>query len=323
MTTSDFLALSWEGGERPLIEPSFPSPIVADPSFLFPSESPDGTWRLFAHSAFGLHQFESKDGLAWSDWGLVKANAMRAFVRRVGREYLLLYEKYRPLAIPMQLLPKRPRWRSRLELRRSPDLQLWSAPEVLVEPDFAWSRDETLGDSVSNPCLVADGEGWRLWFSASLVHVPDCGFNEPRYIGCASAQEPSGPWKVEAAPRLDPAADPLPGVLGAGSMKVLHLDDGWIGLQNKIYAGPDGRSRSAIFLLRSENGLDFSLARTEPLLAPTSGWRSSHVYACDARIDPADGAVHLYFNARDGWYKTEGKERIGKIVGRRGTRPLR
>ncbi|MEI6876150.1 MAG: glycosyl hydrolase family 43 [Spirochaetota bacterium] len=316
MTIADFLALTWEDGGQALIEPSYPSPVLADPSFLFPSETPSGLWTLYAHSAFGINRFESADGLSWKKRGMVSMNSMRAFVRKIDDEYLLFYEHYLPFALPLQLLPKRPRWRSHLELRRSRDLRRWSAPVSLIEADFDWSRDDSLGDSISNPCLIKMSDGWRLWFSSSLVTVPDCGFDEPLYIGCALGPSPGGPFLVEGKPRIDPSRDSLPGVLGAGSMKVVAMDDGWIGLQNKIYAGPDGKSRSAIFVLRSEEGLEFRLAREEPLIAPTRGWRASHVYACDCRIDPRDGLVYLYFNARDGWYKAEGKERIGRIVGR-------
>jgi hypothetical protein len=108
----------------------------------------------------------------------------------------------------------------------------------------------------------------------------------------------------------------MPGVLGAGSMKVLALDDGWIGLQNKIYRDAGGFSRSAIFILRLQDGHAWSPARAAPLVEPGSGWASSHVYACDCRFREEDGLWYLYFNARDGWKVSEGRERIGRIVGR-------
>jgi hypothetical protein len=319
MTRADFLSLEWQDEKGALIEPPFPSPILADPSFLFPSETPDGRWHLYAHTVFGIHHYNSPEGLVWADRGLERRNAMRAFVRKIKGEYILLYERYRPFAIPMQILPRRPRWHSHIEMRRSADLITWSRPEAILKPDFPWARHPDLGESISNPCLVKIEPGWRLWFSASLVTIPDCGFDEPRYIGCAHSASLAGPFTIENQPRLDPALNRLPGALGAGSLKVLELDDGWIGLQNKIYAGPDGRSRSAIFILSSGDGLDFTLAREEPLLAPSAGWRSSHVYACDCRIDSADDRVYLYYNARDGWYKKEGRERIGRIVGRTAT----
>jgi hypothetical protein len=314
MTIEGFASLEWTDDGRPLIEPRGLSPIVADPSFLFPEETPDGRWRLFAHTPFGVHAYESDDGEAWRDRGIVVWNAMRAFVRRFPDGYRLYYEKYRPLAEPMQLLPRRPRWESRIEVRWSRDLSAWGLPRTIVEPVLPWQQDARLGRSVGNPCLVEEHGRWRLYFSASLCYVPDCGFDEPRYIGMAEAGSPDGPFDVAPDPVVDPAADPLPGVLGAGSMKVIRLDDGCIALQNKITRDEAGTSRSALFLLRSADGRRWESARPGPLLAPSEGWRRSHVYACDARFRRADSRWYLYYNARDGWFKASGRERIGRIT---------
>lgn len=380
MTTKDFLSLDWGEIEGPLIEPPRFSPVIADPSFLFPEETPTerrgdvgaragagGEWELFAHSAWGIHRYSSPDGLSWKDRGLVVRNAMRPFVRRLppgasaarqgtGPEgvreltetggppprtgaaefgpYALYFESYAPFALPLSVLPFKRPWNSRIAVSRSADLDAWTRPETLLEPNLPWMRDPKLGASVSNPCLVWEGSGrgakggsrvaagdpaegaWRLYFSASLSWLPDCGFCEPRYLALAEGSSPLGPFVAGPKPILDPAADPLPGVLGAGSMKVLAFEDGWIGLQNKIYRDPRGKSRSAIFLLRSEDGLAWEPAREEPLLAPGAGWTSSHVYACDCRLRESEGLWYLYFNARDGWKISEGKERIGRIVGK-------
>jgi hypothetical protein len=183
-------------------------------------------------------------------------------------------------------------------------------------------RDEALGESVSNPCLV-DGTGERLlYFSASLAWIEDCGFCEPRYIALSRAVgDTEGRsfeelrFLAEKEPVIDPEEDTLPGVLGAGSLKVLRMEDGFIGLQNKIYRDAAGRSRSAIFVLRSVDGLSWQSAREMPLLEPTSGWTSSHVYACDCRFHEQSGIWYLYFNARDGWRIRDGVERIGRIIG--------
>jgi len=313
MTVAGFASLRWIDDQRPLIEPRGLSPLVADPSFLFPEETPDGRWRLYAHTAFGIHAFVSGDGLAWRDLGMVVANAMRSFIRRFPDGYRLYCEKYRPLAIPLQLLPRRPRWSSRIEVRRSLDLSSWGPPRTLVEPVLPWQQDERLGRSVGNPCLVQDGGRWLLYFSASLAFVPDCGFDEPRFIGLATSASPDGPFTVAPTPVVDPADDPLPGVIGAGSMKVVRAEDGFVALQNKIHRDGTGRSRSALFLLRSTDGSRWEPAASAPLLAPGTGWRRSHVYACDARFRESERRWYLYYNARDGWYKTEGRERIGRL----------
>lgn len=329
MTVADFLALRWSAPGEPLIGPPLLSPVIADPSFLFPEETPDGNWALFAHSAWGVHRYASGDGVTWDHLGLAVRNAMRPFVRRSGGTYYLYYELYPPLALAATALPGRRRWRSALAVSESRDLLNWSAPRRLVEPSLGWMRDAALGDAVSNPCLVPpggdteggahgggdaySGEPWRLYFSASLSYIEDCGFCEPRFIGVAEGPGPLGPFRPLPSPVLDPKDDPLPGALGAGSMKVLRLSDGYLGLQNKIYSDEGGRSRSAIFALRSVDGLAWEQARTEPLVAPGPGWTRSHVYACDCRLREADGRWYLYFNARDGWRIAEGRERIGRI----------
>jgi hypothetical protein len=287
---------------------------VADPTFLFPEETPDGTWRLYAHTAFGIHAFSSGDGRSWRDHGIVVWNAMRPFVRRFADGYRLYYERHRPFALPLQLLPRRPQWNSRIEMRFSPDLLDWGPPSTIVEPALPWQYDRQRGRSVGNPCLLRDGERWLLYFSASLAFVPDCGFDEPRFIGLATSDSPDGPFTVAPSPVIDPADDVLPGVLGAGSVKVIRADDGFIALQNKIYRDQTGTSRSALFLLRSVDGDRWESALPAPLLAPDEGWRRSHVYACDARFRETESRWYLYYNARDGWHKARGRERIGRLV---------
>lgn len=319
---ADFLRIEWSPPGEPLIQPPRFSPVIADPSFLFPEETPDGEWVLFAHSAWGVHRYSSIDGSVWRDRGLVVRNAMRPFVRLLGQEYLLLFESYSPLALALTALPGKRRWKSTIAASRSVDLIHWPRAVPVLEPSLPWMRDETLGESVSNPCLV-DGQGERLlYFSASLSWIEDCGFCEPRYIALSRAAwdaegQPLGELRfiAEKKPIIDPAEDTLPGVLGAGSMKVLRMEDGFIGLQNKIYRDASGRSRSAIFVLSSVDGRSWQSARETPLVEPTSGWTSSHVYACDCRYHERDGLWYLYFNARDGWRIRDGVERIGRIVG--------
>ena len=333
MTISDFLALRWGGIEGPLIEPPRLSPVVADPSFLFPEEAPEGDWELFAHSAWGVHRYSSRDGNAWTERGIVVHNAMRPFVRPLDADgacgddkaaslgpgeprFGLYYESYPPLALPLTALPFRRRWRSRIAMSTSADLARWTPGRRLVSPLLPWMRDRALGFAVSNPCVIRDWTGaWRLYFSASLAWIDDCGFCEPRYIGLARGGSPEGPFVPEPDPVIDPVRDSLPGVLGAGALKVLPLADGYVGLQNKIYRDPGGRSRSALFALRSEDGVSWEPARPEPLIGPGPGWTASHVYGCDCRFRESDGRWYLYFNARDGWRISEGRERIGRIVG--------
>jgi hypothetical protein len=322
MTIDDFLHVSWSEPGDPLIEPPRLSPVIADPSFLFPEETPDGDWALFAHSAWGVHRYSSPDGILWREEGLAVRHAMRPFVRRIEGGYALYYERYPPFALALTALPIKRPWKSTIAVSTSAELRSWSLPLTLVRPEADWMRDPVLGESVSNPCAVRVAEtgeaAWRLYFSASLSFIEDCGFCEPRYIAAACGPSPIGPFEPLRRPILDPASaeDAGAAILGAGSLKAVRLEDGWIGLQNKIYSDGGGRSRSAIFALRSDDGLIWKPAREEPLLAPGAGWTASHVYACDCRYRESDGAWYLYFNARDGWRLAEGRERIGRILGR-------
>ncbi|MEQ8352376.1 MAG: family 43 glycosylhydrolase [Leptospiraceae bacterium] len=340
MKVKDFLALNWSSPEK-LIEPPSRSPVVADPSFLLPSETPDGLFQLFAHTIWGIHRFQSVDGLEWKHCGLIVRFGMRPYIRRFGDLYYLYYERYPPFLMPLSWLPLP--WHSRIEVRTSTDLTHWSSPRTCIKPELPWHRAFRMSASVSNPCVVPLNGGFRMYYSASLVFVPDCGFSEPAYIGIAESENPEGPWKCLPAPLLSPDPE-LPGRnMGCGSIKVFGLEDGWIGLQNGIFletaernahmeassaevqtydgdarqtgkrASSETVSRSALFLLTSMDGLNWEYGMMDPLIRPTDGWMKSHVYACDCRaLDTGEWV--LYFNARDDWNVFKGQERIGRIL---------
>jgi hypothetical protein len=313
-TVDDFVRLRWQVTHpEPVIRPPHGSPIVADPTFLPPAETPDGRWHLFAHSIWGVHAYASPDGVAWSARGLVARHAMRAFLYRADDAYHLLYERYPPWRLPLSWLPGL-RWRSWIAGRSSIDLRRWSRERVVLQPSLDWHRN-ALGEAVGNPCVVATDGGLVLYYSASLVRVPDCGFNEPLHIGRATAPALDGPWTPDADASLSPdPADPRCN-LGAGAMKVLRLANGWIGLQNGIALDDMGRSRSAISVRRSDDGVAWRWAHPYPIVAPDAGWRARYVYACDVRRDDATGRWLLYFNGRDRAPMRVGREAIGFVVG--------
>ncbi|MCK7514772.1 MAG: hypothetical protein MZV70_69410 [Desulfobacterales bacterium] len=266
----------------------------------------------------GIHPPTERPGPNGASWCTTPC---RPFARPLdsggtGPRYGLYYEAYPPLALPLTApappqaleVPDRP-----FDQRRPPAVDPRPDPGVSPPPGCGTGP---LGFAVSNPRLVRDWTGaCRLYFSASLAWIDDCGFCEPRYIALARASSPEGPFVPEPEPVIDPARDGMPGVLGAGAIKVLPLSDGYAGLQTKIYRDPRGRSRSALFVLRSEDGVSWTPARSEPLISPAEGWTASHVYSCDCRFRESDGRWYLYFNARDGWRISEGRERLGRIVG--------
>ena len=314
MTVEDFVGLAWRAlQEEPVLGSPATSPILADPTFLLPHETPDGRWHLFAHSIWGVHHFSSPDGLRWSRPRLAVRHAMRPFLHREDATYHLLYERYPAFRLPLSTLPGLP-WRSWIERRTSPDLVRWSPPVLVLEPSLAWHRTATLGEAVGNPCVLATDEGYALYYSGGLVHVPDCGFNEPMHVGIAWSDTLDGPWRSHPDPLLSPRADDARCNLGAGAIKVLRLDEGFVGLQNGIALDAvTARSRSAISVLCSHDGLAWQYAHAEPIVTPTVGWRARFVYACDVRRAPS-GRWYLYFNARDRAPMLAGREAIGFVV---------
>jgi hypothetical protein len=312
----DMAGISWSlRGGGPIIHPPFLSPVIADPSVLLPEEAPDGRWHLFAHAVHGMYHYAGDDGVSWGKPRLLFRHAMRPFIFHERGTYYLFCERYRKFHIYLSMLPLR--WLSRIEARTSTDLVTWSGPVTVLEPSLDWHRDGRLGDSVSNPCLVKTGDDYVLYFSSSLVRVEDCGFNEPKYIGRARSRSVTGPYVSSPAPMLSPSPAVSWCNLGCGSVKVMPLADGYAAFQNGIYVdGVTGRSGSAIYLLLSPDGNTWDRAGARPVLTPSEGWMRSHIYACAPALLPGGKEIYLYFNARDDWHWTKGKERIGLLVGR-------
>jgi hypothetical protein len=224
---------------------------------------------------------------------------MRAFLVR-GERYAVVSET---IVAP---------WRSYVALRRSDDLFHWSEETLLVEPTIAW--EGRFFRNCSCPCLVRMDDRWRLYYSAGMVFLRDCGFPEPKYVGVAEAEKIGGPYVKRDAPILRPSADDPYRNLGAGSLKAYREDGRWIGYNNGIYRDRVG-THSAIRVLTSDDGLAWT-TRGGPIVAPEPGWKKTHVYAMDvvARGDER----WLYYNARDGW--AIGSERIGLAIGKPGAR---
>jgi len=316
MKLEDIGAISWSDySENYIIDHPVLSPVLADPTFTFPEISPDGHWHLFAHSVWGIHHFISGDGVKWKDLGVAIANAMRPYLYCEAGVYYLFYEKYRPLSLVLSWIKGR-KWYSEIAVSRSTDLKKWSTPKVLIRPDLPWQAAG--GDrSVSNPCLVKQGGTYVLYYSASLVYIPDCGFNEPDSIGLARSADPEGPYEVLGKPVIEVnKSDPWCN-LSCGSIKVLKCDDGYAGFENGIYWDDvKKQSGSAIIVLKSEDGVRWERLVQEPVLRPTAGWRRSHIYACDVRYREQEDRWYMYYNARNGWPVAEGQERIGLLMGK-------
>lgn len=288
--------LKWvDHPKNPLIQAPGREFIIADPTFLPPDKTPDGKWHLFAHSLLGIHHYVSNDGIEWAKRGPRLFGGMRPFLFIEGNVYVMFYERFHNP------------WNSEVAARTSSDLERWSDPIVLVVSTRRWQG--AIARNCSNPCLVKAGDEYRLYFSAGIVWLPDCGFPEPRHIGLARSKNILGPYEKLPLPLISPVQSDWRRNMGAGAIKVIAnpYGSGWIGFHNGIYRDAQGRSRSSISLLSSEDGIDWKYLSDKPIIEPTEGWKRAFVYALDVRR--CGDHWRLYYNARSGWFR--GRECIG------------
>ncbi|WP_061256148.1 hypothetical protein [Leptospira interrogans] len=314
MKTSDFKKIKWKlYPQNPILKSPCFTPLIADPSLILNTESPDGKFHLFCHTLFGIHRYESNNGFKWNSGKLLFRHGMRPFVYKENNIFYLLYERYTPFQIVFSWFSSW-KWNSHIEIRTSKDLKTWSFPKKILEPSLNWHVHTSYGKSIGNPCLVKiENNKYRLYYSASLSLIPDCGFCEPTYIGAAESDEIFGPYTYLKNPLIFP--DNPNRNLAAGSIKVLKTENGFVGFENCIYQNSDGRSGSSIYLLNSTDGIKWDFLSKEPILSPSTGWMKSHIYAMDVKFHPIEKKWFLYFNARNDWHWTKGKEKIGLLIG--------
>lgn len=287
MKISDFKKIKWKlYPQNPILKSPCFTPLIADPSLILNTESPDGKFHLFCHTLFGIHRYESNNGFKWNSGKLLFRHGMRPFVYKENNIFYLLYERYTPFQIVFSWFSSW-KWNSHIEIRASKDLKTWSFPKKILEPSLNWHVHTSYGKSIGNPCLVKiENNKYRLYYSASLSLIPDCGFCEPTYIGAAESDEIFGPYTSLKNPLIFP--DNPNRNLAAGSIKVLKTENGFVGFENCIYQNSDGRSGSSIYLLNSTDGIKWDFLSKEPILSPSTGWMKSHIYAMDVKFHPIE-----------------------------------
>ena len=310
ITTEEFAKLVFtQYRGNPVVGHTALSTVIADPSLLTPAETHDGKWHMFCHTLYGVVRLTSEDGVKFSRPKRVLPRAMRPDINRIDGKYYLYYERTQRL-LPKALSMIGGKWYSEIYLTTSDDLVSWSGPVPVITRDKPYHTDDK-GTSISNPFLTEFDGKYRLYYSAGLTYLEDCRFCEPTCISYAESPTPDGNFVSEDSPVITPSpADPGMNRC-AGCIKVYRLKDGYIALQNGIYRTEKGNSMSAVRLLKSDDGRNFTFIKNlvEPGIFYGKDWMAQYVYACD--LVCFDGKFRIYFNARDKANPLSGRENIG------------
>lgn len=294
--------------KNPIIRNPISSFVIADPSVLTPDESHDGKWHLFCHTFFGVYHYESADGIDFKKCAKIVSRAMRPNINYIDGCYYLFYERTRPVLLNALTLIGI-KWKSEIYCTKSTDLEVWTEPRPVLTQSRDFEKDEN-GQALSNPFLFIKEKGYRLYYSCGQTFIKDCGFCEPRHISFAESECIDEAFTARISPIISPDKNIEWLNLCSGCLKVYKLEDCYIGLQNGIFE-KDGKSHSAIMLLRSDDGVKFELVK--PFLVPqrcgNSNWMAQYVYACC--LTYYDKKLRLYFNARNVSDNITGRESIG------------
>ena len=283
---------------NPIIRPTFGNPVIADPTFLPPDQTPDGKWHLFSHSLFGVHHYVSDNGIHWNMLsGLVSKLSVRPYIYKENDIYYLFYEK-------VDSIRRFPFYDSHMELMRSSDLIHWEKPIPVILPSLSWHKTRNKVGNIGNPFLVKLDNGYKIYYSAGLYFMRDCKFCEPRYFGCAYSEKIEGPYTL--------ASDPIYEVEGKNFIiahKSVKYLDVYIGMQTRFYF-TGILSHCYIGIVFSRDGMIWE--NVEELgIWPEKGWRSSHVYAGDLKL--YEDKIYFYYNARNGRMPWS-KEHVGLAI---------
>ena len=283
---------------------------AADPSVLTLEQSHDGLWHLFCHTFFGVYRLDSADGIHFGKAVKIVSRAMRPNINRINGRYYLFYERTKPL-LGNALSLVGGKWKSEIFVTESNDLTEWTKPCLVIGKTREFESDSR-GQSISNPFLIKIGDNYRLYYSCGLTFIKDCGFCEPTHISFAESRNITNCYISREMPIISPDKSHPYLNLCSGCIKVYRLKDCYIGLQNGIFE-KDGKSHSAIMLLRSADGekFDFVKVLLTPQICGDSNWMAQYVYACC--LTYYENKLRLYFNARNTSDILTGRECIGFI----------
>lgn len=283
--------------ENPLIEHDIG--LIGDPQIILPGEY-DEYWHMYAHDGAAVCKYKSKDGITWekeekiTSWSKLGIGPLYLYFE--SEKWYMFYTKAEREGFE----------RTVICVRESKNLVEWSDEITVLIPELSWEL-EGKRIQVRNPSLIKINGTYRLYYSGGTVWLDDCEYEEPKYISFAESKNVLGPYRKYGKPILKPDPKVFYRNFGAGAMKVFHWKKQFLGFNNGIYRDKEGKSRSAISLLVSKDGINWIDAPFNPVIYPTTGWKKALVYQLD--VVWYKDKVIIYYNARDGW--REGIERIG------------
>ncbi len=291
---------------NPVLKYSLPSLVVADPSILTPDKAPDKKWHLFCHTFFGVYHYDSMDGISFRKVKKIANRAMRPDIKKIGEEYCLYFERTRSVILNA-LNSVGVKWYSEIYMCKSSDLVNWGSPQRVIKQTKDYEKCAT-GIAISNPFLLEKDGKYRLYYSCGQTFIKDCGFCEPTHISFAESEFPDKDFVSRDKPIISPDKNSKYLNLCSGCIKVYKLKDCYIGLQNGLFE-EKGKSHSAIMLLKSSDGENFTFVK--PLIVPDKNckWMAQYVYACC--LTHYNGKLRIYFNARNIADVIRGRESIG------------
>ncbi|GHT23304.1 hypothetical protein FACS189419_07090 [Planctomycetales bacterium] len=304
--------------ENPLIDPEIyglPECVIGDPQILTPGKF-DDKWHAFFHGfshdkkgwRTWLFHSASEDGLHWTDISHKEGEIGIQYIFCDGDQWIQYYTADTRYMGDPEMKKK---CSNLIRARTTTDFINWSNPVTLVTPDSPIERE---GPRIQarNPCVIQLPDGrYRMYYSAGTVFLKDAGYEEPKNIFCAEADNPLGPFTKREEPVLVPDTNLPFRNYGCGGFKVFGYRNGYVAFYNPIYIDAEGKSRSEIRLLLSDDGLKWKEADCNPIVKPDSKipWRSAIIYQLD--VVHWEKSLLMYFNAREGW--RGGAERIGAV----------
>ncbi len=324
---STFSKISWYPfSDEPVIRSQWYMSRLCDPFFLFPEESPDGKWHLFGHTWVGLEHFISENGISWEPRKMIELRGHSPSIYYEDGIYYLIYEKHNASLPPIRKGRFRRREQekitfSRFEMRSSTDLILFSEPKILLDSRIVpFAKDGLKKSRISRPQIIKTEQGYRLYFGASHLVLPDTKQKTSRHFAMALSSSLEGPYALanEGEPLLSPYADDPYRNMAVGSIKVVKTDDGYVGFECAMYWDKKrAKTTSMLLQLESTDGLAFKPSFRAPVLVPPqSGWASRYIVSCDVHYKSEEGCWYCYYsaNSKNGLFPV--RESIGLLLGK-------